>query len=217
MQKEGHLKMIEIKLQATSKDKNESESISLHFDDSEIELLKLYLCNCNRLETAQIFSDEFPKIKNIRWTSDTWITFEITDFKYSQVCELLHLARPIFLSEEPASFEKTQAIFGKKSKGTALAKHLKILRNNYERGDYQPYFQIEIGDTKLFHDKTLRFWLNGIEYHQDSDKTLIVKKLEESLTENAVRGIFVSQLSGRIRAIFLLAQLVKLVVDKTEG
>ncbi len=59
---------------------------------------------------------------------------------------------------------------GKKGKGTVLAKHLKSLRNLYVRGEYQPYFQFAVNNTPLFHDETLKLWLNGAEYHQDKEK-----------------------------------------------
>lgn len=209
--------MIDIILHATSQDGSESETLSLQFSDSDVEILDRYLDNCARLQSARIFAGTFPFVRKINWNTEQGMTFEVSAFEYSEVCELLHRARPIFLSQEPASFEKAQAIFGKKTKGSALAKHLKHLRNTYERGDYQPYFQITIGDTPLFHDETVKTWLNGVEYHQDSEKATIIKQIEESLSEETARGIFVSQLSGRVKATFMLAKLAKLVVDKANS
>jgi hypothetical protein len=206
-----------IKLRASSKDGQVDEEVTLPIDNSEFALLKKYLANCDRLRSAQLLAKEFPCVTNIKWTVEDGLSFEIMDFDYSHVCELLHLARPLFLASEPASFERVQAIFGKKSKGTALAKHLKHLRSVYERGDYQPYFQISVNDTPLFHDNTLKDWLNGVEYHQDQEKEEKIQALESALSENILRGIFVSQLSGRIKAVFMLAHLAKLVVSKKEG
>jgi len=206
--------MKKVILKASSVDLNEPETILLEVDNSELVLLTLYLDNCARLESAKIFKNKFPNVRNIKWTTEEGMIFDVSEFDYSNVCEFLHLARPIFLSREPASFEKTQAIFGKKSKNTALAKHLKYLRCTYEKGDYQPCFQITIGGTPLFHDETAKLWLNGVEYHQDSEKAAMVKELEKSLSKDIVRGIFVSQLSGRVRAIFMLANLARFVVEK---
>jgi len=205
--------MINIKLQGTDDKGIETEVIPLQFQDEEVKLLTQYLENCDRLASANIFKEKFPFVKNIRWTAKHGMTFDVTEFDYSQVCELLHLARPILLLQEPASFKKTQAIFGRKSKNTFLAKHLRFLRETYDRGEYQPYYQIKIGGTPLFHEETIRKWLNGVEYHQDEEKAKIIKKLEESLSEETVRGIFVAQLSGVIRATFMLADLAKLVVN----
>ena len=213
----GLQNMLEVTLHATSQDGSESETLSLEFNDSDIEVLQRYLDNCTRLEGAKIFTSAFPFVRKINWNTEQGMTFEVSEFEYSEVCELLHRARPIFLAKEPASFEKAQAVFGRKAKGTALTKHLKHLRNTYEKGDYQPYFQITIGGTPFFHDETVKMWLNGIEYHQDSEKAAVIKQLEDSLSENTARGIFVSQLSGRVKATFMLADLAKLVVDKAHG
>lgn len=207
--------MLEVKLKATSED--ESEILHLQFEELEVESLKLYLDNCNRLENAQILKGKFPSIKNIEWTEKSGMNFDVSQFEYSHICELLHLARPMFLEREPASFKNTLSIFGKRAKKTSLAKHLKYLSNTYKFSDHQGYMQITIGNTPLFHDKTIKLWLNGVEYHQDSDKAKIIKELEASLSESSVRGVFVTQLYGRIKAIFILSHLAKLIVDKSKG
>lgn len=206
-----------IRLHLTPEDESEHHDLELSFEQHEVELLAKYLANCDRLEQAKIFQVGFPTVRNISWTNTEGMKFEVADFDYSHVCELLHLARPIFLSKEPASFEKTQAVFGKKSEGSALSRHLKFLRDTYERGDYQPYFQVTIHDTPLFHDTTLKAWLNGIEYHQDKDKAAVVASLEKVLTAKVARGVFISQLSGRIRATHMLAQLAKFVVSESQN
>ena len=207
--------MLEVKLKATSED--ESEILHLQFEELEVESLKLYLDNCKRLENAQILKGKFPSIKNIEWTEKSGMNFDVSQFEYSHICELLHLARPMFLEREPASFKNTLSIFGKRAKKTSLAKHLKYLSNTYKFSDHQGYMQITIGDTPLFHDKTIKLWLNGVEYHQDSDKAKIIKELEASLSESSVRGVFVTQLYGRIKAIFMLSHLAKLIVDESKG
>mgnify|MGYP003584128677 FL=1 len=204
--------MVTRKLRATSKDgRSISEDISLEFFDSDIEILEQYLQNCDRLKEARFLKDEFPRIKNVTWTSESGMSFDVSEFSYADVCELLHLARPFFLSREPASFEKACAVIGKQGKGTSIAQYLKYLRSMYERGDYQPYFQISVGGVALFDDNTLKYWLNGVEYHQDIGRAEVVRDLEASLSKQVARGIFVSQLSGRIRAVFMLGHLASLI------
>jgi hypothetical protein len=86
----------------------------------------------------------------------------------------------------------------------------------YEKGEYQEYFQLSIDGIPLFHESTLNAWLNGIEYHQFDDKRKKIKAIENALSENAARGIFLSQLAGRIKATFNLAFLVGLVIKRYE-
>jgi hypothetical protein len=207
------MKPIILRLSLISNDKTEQEDITLAFEEPELKLLTHYVANCDRLATAQMLQRSFPMVEKIQWTSEAGLEIKITDFQYTHVYELLHLARPIFLSQEPASFEKTQAVFGRKGKNTLLTKYLKSIRKMYEKGDYQPYYQVSLNSIPLFHDRTLNAWLNGAEYHQDSEKAKQVEALKKSLSTSVARGVFVSQLSGRIRATFRLAELSKMVID----
>lgn len=234
-----------VKLKIRSHDGEEEEELTLNFDTQELETLKRYIENCERLRGAPLLQN-FPAVKKIKWNFDEGSTeFEISDFQYEQVYDLLHRARPIFLHQEPASFNQVKAIFGKKSKNTNLAKILKKVGLDYDKGEYQQYFQLYVGKlpesardkpeewlnqeldvltgktgsgTKadvdpLFHEKTLDAWLNGIEYHQDKDKAEIVRRIEESLTQETARGIFVSQMSGRLKAIFWLEKLSQFILN----
>ncbi|MBN1907864.1 MAG: hypothetical protein JW927_22500 [Deltaproteobacteria bacterium] len=200
--------MKKVKLKATLKDKVTVEIIELCFDDNDLEMLRLFSENYNRLLSAQLIKNGLPSITKMGWNAKTGSKFEFTDFKNQDVFELLHLSRPFFLYKEPASFDKICAVFGKRGKGTSLTGHLKNIRSLYENGEYLPFFQIEIDNIPLFNNDTLKVWLNGIEYHQDKEKKEIYRKLEKALGSDTARAIFVSQLSGRIKAIHMLAYLV---------
>jgi len=209
--------MLPIKLKATALDGSEEELVEFSIEELEIGQLTAFLSNVNRLATARIIESGLPVMEKFKWDEEKGFGFEFTDFDRRDIPELLHLARPLFLSREPASFEKTCAVFGKLGKGTAMSKHLKALRNLYEKGEYQPYFQIHIGDTPLFHNETVQKWLNGVEYHQDPEKKEVVTELEEVLSEETTRGLFLVQLSGRIKAVFELAHLAKLIAEKANA
>ena len=101
----------------------------MEFFAAAVSLLERYLQNCDRLEEARLFKGEFPRVKNIKWTADSGMSFDVSEFSYSDVRELLHLARPIFLSREPASFEIAARVIGIQAKGTAIAQHLNHLRS----------------------------------------------------------------------------------------
>lgn len=206
-----------VHLRLTSQDKAEQHDLVLSFEQEQVDLLNKYIQHCDRLSKAKIFQTGFPSVAHFNWTNTSGMKFEVSAFEYSEVCELLHLARPIFLSKEMASFEKIQGVFGKVSKGTAMSQHLKQLRQEYEKGDYQPLFQVSVNNTPLFHDSTVKAWLNGVEYHQDEEKAAVVAALEKSLSTDTMRGIFVAQLSGRIRATYMLADLAKLIVEGKPG
>ena len=191
--------------------------VSLPISPAQAELFEKFLANVVRIDSARILKTGLPVVKKIRFEKGVGMMYEISEFDYSEVWELLHLCRPLFLFEEPASFEKILAYFGKHGRNTPIAGWCKSVRTMYEKGAYQPYFQVSIGETPIFHEKTLMAWLNGVEYHQDAEKALVVKNLEMALGENVARGLFVAQLSGRIQAIHRLAHLVEVLLEKYEG
>ena len=233
-----------VKLKVISHDAEKEQELTLNFEEQELKTINQYIENCEKLKGAPLLKN-FPAVRNIKWDFiEPSVKFEVSDFKYEQVYDLLHRARPIFLHQEPASFNKVKAIFGKKSRDTNLAKLLKEVGADYEKGEYQRYFQVYVGKipqsardqpkewldeelksikrpssgsnksfVPLFHEKTLDAWLNGIEYHQDQDKAETVKRIEEHLTKETARGIFVSQLSGRLKAVFWLEKLSQLVLN----
>lgn len=200
-------------------DETVEQRIELTFEDTEIEKLRLFMRNFERFKDADLIQKGIPELKNMGWDTKQGrgLTFEFTDFDYKDVYELLHLARPFFLTEEPASFERTCGILGKRGKGTVLTGTLKLIRTLYEKGEYQSLFQVTLGGTPLFHESTLKAWLNGMEYHQDQDKREQIEKLEAALSQKAARGIFVSQLSGRIDAIFELADIIGMIIFRIDA
>lgn len=201
-----------IKLKAVNDNDQSEEIVELSFGDTELEKLSLFMEHFERFKVARLIRNGIPELKGIKWLPEGGLSFEFTEFDYNDVYELLHLARPIFLGQEPASFEKTCSILGRSGKGTSLSQHLKYLRSLYEKGEYGTMFQVQIGNTPLFHESTLKDWLYGTEYHQDMDKRDRIKELENILTQESMRGIVVSQLSGRIKATFMVAHIVDLIV-----
>jgi hypothetical protein len=207
-----------VKLLARSEeDETVEQPLELSFEDAEIEQLRLFMQNFERFKDADLIQKGIPELKNMGWDETKGLYFEFTEFDYKDVYELLHLARPVFLAKEPASFERTCAILGKRGKGTVLTSTLKLIRTAYEKGDYQSLFQVTLDGAKLFHESTLKAWLNGVEYHQDQEKREQIQKLEAALSPQAARGIFVSQLSGRIHAIFEIAHIIALIIKRIDA
>ncbi len=216
------MEALKVKMTVTSEENGVNEEIILSFDLKELKMLEQYQVNYKKFEGCRLLEKQFPSITNINFEQGKGLSISVTPFDVRDVYEFLHVSRPFFLQDEPASFCKIRSIFGKKSKNTALAKHLKHLTSLYDNGDYQPYFQMTVKnkDTSefvpLFHDSMTNKWLNAMEYHQDEDKRKSIKEIEDVLSEKASQGIFVAQLSGRVKAISLLANLVTDVLKKYE-
>ena len=205
--------MKKVKFKAIPKDDSlPKEIFEFSFDDNDIEKLKQYDKNFRILKNSDFLLNGIPYFKKMKFSSEIGMQFEFSEYNYDDIYEFLHLSRPFFLFREPASFKKICSIFGKKSEGTNFSKHIKYLGSLYDKGIYQPYFQFTVGQDKLFHDDNIQIWLNGEEYHQDSEKSKKVEALKEALGENSAKSIFATQLSGRIEAIFMLENLVEIAL-----
>ena len=205
--------MKKVKFKAIPKDESlPTEIFEFSFDDSEIQVLNLYHQNFKKLKNSDFLLKGIPCFKKMSFTSEKGMQFEFSEYSYDDIYEFLHLSRPFFLFREPASFKNICGIFGKKSAGTNFSDHIKYLRSLYDKGVYQPYFQFTVGQDKLFHDDYIQLWLNGEEYHQDSDKSQKINVLKKALGGNSAKSFFATQISGRIEAIFMLGHLVEIAL-----
>lgn len=181
---------------------------TIDLTDSDVATLEQYDDLCERLSHAAIFATGFPTLQNITMEKGVGIKVTVSEFKESEVSEFLHLARPLILDREPASFKNTLTVYRRAFKGTEGSGQVKFLSDLYLNGDYSKYLQFSTSGLDVFSDKMTRIWLNGGEYHQDVEKIHLVKQVESMLSEHSARGLFIAQLSGRVKAINKLHSMV---------
>jgi hypothetical protein len=119
------------------------------------------------LNRAAIVERGIPEISRMNFAGGT--VLECAPYTDAELHELLHVLRPIILSREPASFEKMAGLLGKRFASDEMRKHLRAIRDIFEHGHLSRYMQVTVGGRELFKDETLKLWLNGEEYHQDSE------------------------------------------------
>ena len=126
------------------------------------------------------------------------------------------MARPLILTNEPASFDRIRGLLGRQFAHPTIREHLRELNERYRAGHYQPYFQIHVGETPLFDDTTFNAWLNGTQYHRDIDKRMMIRELEEGLGPDTLDAIAV-HFSAKVESIQRLDDgLVTAVLRKLE-
>ena len=157
-----------------------------------------------------------PAITNMNWNQQEGFKLECPPVENSELFELLHVLRPIVLSQEPASFERVAAIVGHRFASQPLRNWLKQTRKVYEHGVLSLYMQMQLNDQKLFHDSLLKLWLNAEQYHQDKDKAAEWAKLEDALSKENARAIIINQLQSRIRGAFDLEHIAGLIVKRAD-
>ena len=142
------------------------------FSTDEIRLLREYRRNAARLRETRIIRDGLPSSIVYKWTNvaGTVVENEDGEVDFELVGSFLHHLRPLFLSEEPASFEKIAGLIGRRFSHRLMKRHLKAIRSIAETSPFHAYGQITIGDVPLWDYKTLKKWLNAFEYHHDPEK-----------------------------------------------
>ncbi|OAD20873.1 hypothetical protein THIOM_003400 [Candidatus Thiomargarita nelsonii] len=204
--------MKEVKLKLTSKNDKEEHVVEASFSETDLEVFRQFTENVEQLYHTRLVSNGLPSLKRLSWNDESGITVETNDIEMEDVYAFLHKLRPHILQKEPASFERTCSIIGKRFHSPEMRQHLKYVRNLYNKGEYSKYFQLSVGNLPLFSDEALSHWLNGIEYHQDSEKRKSVKEIEETISDKSARAIFLVQLTQKANAIFLLYALVQLLI-----
>lgn len=221
---------MKVKIKQKTENSTLEEIIEVSFSDDQIELFKKFVDNLNNLKKANIFKKKIPLITEISWNEEGESNFKNKDFENEDIKALLHSLRHfILVKDSPASFQVIKDILGKVKNQTnetqSLNLYLECLKhigNVYQKGLYQPYFQIKVVNKSksisidLFTEENLNFWLNGKEYHQNPEKEKKVQELEEILGKETSRAIYISQMFGKIEAIFMLGKLVNSILDTGE-
>lgn len=193
------------------------ERVTAAFDDKEIEqLVQFHESTCALSESALV-TKGLPELRHLGYDIKTGWRFEVTPFEWSDVYAALHLARPLILDREPASFENTRNLLARRFDNPRVREHLGAVLNQYRVGHYQPYFQFKVGDTPLFSEDTFKLWLNSAQYHRDPDKRKRLKELEDSIGRDNVHNLIALHLSAKIEAVWRLDDgLVATVLRKLD-
>lgn len=183
------------------------------FSPDDLQMLNQYLVSMSRLRETALVKRGIPMISNMNWSSGNAMSFKCDEYSNAELYELLHVSRHLILESEPASFHKTLALLGRKFKDKTFASHQKYIRKMFEDGELSMYMQISIGGQNLLDESLLKTWLNGTQYHADTEKAAAWEQLESSLTTENARAIVSTQLHSRVKAMALLEHDVKLVTS----
>ncbi len=192
------------------------DSISATFKQDDLALLRSYVQLLARVRTCTLLTRGMPAITNFKWESGTSMSFECAPYSDAELHELLHVLRPVILQKEATSFNNVAALLGRRFASRAFADHMKVIRRVFEHGELNLYMQVSVGGQPLFHESLLDTWLNGAQYHTDAEKAEAWRALEKSLSTPNARAVVMSQLQGKVKALFNLEYIVTLVLGKSD-
>jgi hypothetical protein len=205
--------MKQVRLVAKDLEGNPIEPMDGVFELVDLAVLNRFIELMSRVRDCALLQRGMPAISNIGFKQESGLTLTCAPYTNAELYELLHVLRPVILKNEPASFHNISALLGRRFKNQNLASYLKLQRRVFEHGEHSLYMQITIGDQPLFDDSLLRLWLNAEQYHTDPDKSEAWRSLETSLRTDNVRALVMSQLQGKVTALFNLEHVVALVAS----
>ncbi len=190
------------------------DMVLVEFSEKELELLGRFVALVDRIRGTRLLKNGMPHISSINWDENNGLRFQCPQYEDSDLYELLHCLRPVILPRETASFQKIASIIGKKFTDRELRSDLRVLRTVFNSGEFNLFMQFKIGDKSLFDEDTLKLWLNGKQYHNDEDKAATWEDLEDSLGHENARAYTITQLCDKVKALFILQSLTKMILAK---
>lgn len=206
--------MKDVKIMMSFGDEEPTKLVA-NFSEDDIALLKQYCEHAARLRNTTIVKEGLssevkmagvdgaaPKVQTNRGELD----FEL-------IGSFLHHLRPLYLLDDPASFDKVAGLINRRFSHKAMKRHLKAIRSVKDTSPYSGFGQFSIGDVPVWDNETLKKWLYAFEYHQDPEKKEYLKHVEANLSQEGIRTVFVQQLSKQADAYFELESLAQFIID----
>jgi hypothetical protein len=185
------------------------------FADSEHVLLTRFLEQYEQLAESKPLREGFPCRLAVKWSRDKEFRVETTLPDNDTLGILLHRLRPFILENESATFKNIVSIIGKCVDDPPLRELLKRERRLYDGRDFQQQVKIATDDIIVNSEQLLYDWLNSHEYHRDPDKRQSVGRIFQRMPGGFMRGVLVSMLVDKVRAIRNVASIVAVLLNKS--
>lgn len=186
------------------------------FEKSDELLLRNFVAAMGRVRATELLRRGLPAITGMK-LGESGLVFTCTSYGNSELYELLHVLRPVMLSDEATSFEKIAGLLKRRFADRVFSDLLKRLRRMFEHGELSLYLQFGVGSQPLFHRSTLDTWLNGVQYHTDAEKAEAWAALENVLQLENSRALVMNQLHSRVKALMMLESVAATILDQLSG
>lgn len=187
------------------------------FTDPEYETLLCYLDQYEQLAQSKPLKEGFPCGFHVKGERGSNLEIETSLPDKDTLSILLHRLRPFILEKEHTSFVVVSSIVGRRVEDPHIRQLLRQQRAMYDGRQFQQMMRIEMNSVVVNSDQVLRDWLNSHEYHRDPDKREAIDTLFNSFPGDFARGILISMIVDKVRAIGNLASLAAVLLGKTSS
>lgn len=190
-------------------------AVAGEFSDAEAVILDAFLEQYEKLRSSQPIQNGIRCNIKVNYDENSGLDVAADLPTEDELSILLHRLRPFILQNEPASFVRTLGILSKH----IAQPHLRFLfaqqREMYDGRLAQKQMRVTTEAQVINSEAVLNDWLNSHEYHRDPDKRAAIGQLFERVPSDLLRGLLVSMIVDKTRAIMNLASLVGVITGKS--
>jgi len=191
--------------------------VSGEFSDSEFDQLSRYEQYVGELTETEILRKGAPGKLTINYDKTSGFNFVTELPPDDKLSALLHELRPFILQNEDTNFYKIQKILGKRFENDQFRSFLKSIRKYYQGEKITGMISITANGKLVNGDALVSTWLNAYEYHRDQEKREEMEKVSEVFPFEATRALLVMILYDKVDAIFIIANVIRVLLGKQTG
>jgi len=203
-------------LKLTDPNSGDTSELIIEFTENEWGQLQSYLNDVIELHATRFVKNSSGVNLNFKWDKDVGTIWSVRTPPEDDLFAFLHRIRPFIIEKEPYNFQKIRKMIERKLQNS-ITPILPFLLDLFSGKAMQRQIVMISNDHIINSEKMLFTWLNAHEYHRDRDKQEFLEKLHKIMPLEWSRGVFVNLLIDKARAIFMLANFVKLILNERES
>jgi hypothetical protein len=174
-----------------------------------------YLKNLESLNSTTIVKNGINSSLQINFAEGEELSLKSTVPSDDEISTFLHKMRMFVLNDELASYNKITGIIGRQVKDDRIRSFVKKQRAIYNGESMNQTFKITTNNGHINSDSALFDWMNGYEYHSDLVKRGRIDEMFKNLGGiDVARGIYLSMLTEKFKAISSIGKFVKMLMNK---
>jgi hypothetical protein len=194
----------------------DTSELIIEFTKKEWGRLQSYINAVHELHATRFVQNSSGVNLNFKFDKDVGITWSVKMPPEDDLFAFLHRIRPLILEKEPYNFQKIRKMIERKLQ-KSIPPILPFLLDLFTGKSMQRQVVMISNDHIINSEKMLFTWLNAHEYHRDQDKQEFLEELHKNMPLEWSRGIFVNLLIDKAKAIFQMADFIKLILGERES
>jgi hypothetical protein len=189
-----------------------SRSVEFQFDEAEARRLRAFVQSSDELVATQYFKEE--KQATLRIIGKQGQGVEIIPFSPPvAICDaLLFRMRPFVLEREITHFPSIAALIGRHLSDEHIRKWLRGQSEQWSGKKVRSKMQVTDSSGVLNSDQAIMDYLNGFEYHRDSEKQDRFEWTRGFLGDQGLRVFFLLLIMEKAKSVIAVSALSKVLL-----